>query len=344
VKIYRVIAFAWFMAVSVSGCGGSAPPEVPLPLPLAPAAASSGWSIVSKSTTWGTRDAGATVVHDGRIWMLGGWTLDNGSPRVLTDVWSSRNGIDWERGTTPDEHGMYPMAASINGQLFYLGGLKNSRQPDEHISNSIWSSSDGAQWSLRVPEAPWEARIGATGLQFNGEFWMLGGKTANNADVAQRRSDVWRSADGLAWTRVTAAASWSPRAFHCSVAHRGRLWVLGGGDWDAQISLADVWSSADGASWQRHPDPPWQGRIWHTCLSYAGRQWLVGGRLLNPSTTVEEIWSTVDGSLWAQEFPTIRPGARHAAFSAVFADRIWLIAGGADFGYLPPDVWQYVAP
>lgn len=235
--------------------------------------------------------------------MLGGLTFKNGSARVLTAAWSSHDGIDSKRSSLLDDHGMYVTAASINYPHFYFGRLGRSRQPDEHIehiSNLIWNSSDGAAWSVRLAAAAWDARIGAKGLQVNAVFWILSGKTANDADAARHRSDVWRSLDGLARTRVAPAAVWSLRTFHCAVGHHGRLMVLGGGDWDARRGSAVVWSSANGVDWQRHPDSPWHGRIWHSCMSYAGRLWLIGRRLLNSVTTVEEIWSTVDGTAWTQ--------------------------------------------
>lgn len=340
-QFYRLLASCLAMACALASCGGvtdtspTEPPAPPLPAP--------GWSRVTESTPWGTRDAGATVVHRGEIWLLGGWSYANGVASVLTDAWVSSDGVNWRVLSPPWTYGMYPMAASHQGQVLYMGGLRNSRQPDEAISSEIWSSSDGQDWTRRVASAEWEPRIGATLVPHQGDLWILGGKVRNSGDPTTFRNDVWRSTDGIHWTEVLRQAPWPARAFHCSVSHGGRLWVIGGGDWDAGIGRSDVWSSTDGVQWTRHLDAPWEGRIWHSCQAYAGRVWLFGGRLFNPIRTVDEIWSTADGDLWLADAPLARPGPRHAAYSVVHASRIWLLGGSAD-GYLQPDVWQFYAP
>lgn len=337
---FRLLALC-LVAVSLVSCGGStdslpsepAPPPIPAP----------GWSKVTDSAPWGTRDAGATVVHRGEIWMLGGWTYANGVSSVLTDAWASADGANWRVVSPPWTHGMYPMATSHRGEILYMGGLRNSRQADEAISSAIWSSGDGQDWTLRVAAAEWEPRIGGALVAHEGELWILGGKVSNSGDPAVFRNDVWRSADGIQWTAVQRQAPWPARAFHCSVSHGGLLWVIGGGDWDSRIGLSDVWSSPNGIQWTQHPDAPWEGRIWHACQAYAGRLWLFGGRLFNPIRTVDEIWSTTDGDRWLADTSINRPGPRHAAYSALHASRIWLLGGSAD-GYLQPDVWQFYVP
>lgn len=321
------------VAACLVACGGGNT------IPAEPAGT---WSKVQEPAPWGTRDAGATAMHNGALWMLGGWTYENGQARVLVDTWMSADGRDWQQVATPWSFGMYPMAASFKQQLFYMGGLKNSRLPDEAIGNEIWSSVDGISWALRTSRSAWEPRIGATLVEHAGALWILGGKVANTGDPAAFRRDVWRSTDGVAWFLVTNEAPWAARAFHCAVSFQGRIWVIGGGDWDSRVARADVWSSADGLNWQLHSTPPWQGRIWHGCLADGERIWLIGGRLFDPIRTVDEIWTTLDGDSWTASAAPVRPGARHAAYLALRSDGLWVMGGSAD-GYLPSDVWHFSA-
>lgn len=326
-----------FLALSACGGGGDSSPEHRLPLPAA------GWTQVIGAAPWGTRDAGATVVHRGEIWMLGGWSYINDTSYVYNDAWASTDGANWRHVQPPWTFGMYPMAASFRGQMLYMGGLKNSRQADESLTNEIWTSSDGQDWTLRVPAAQWEPRIGGTLVEHQNRLWILDGKVRNSGDPSVFRNDVWRSDDGLQWTRVLDEAPWPARAFHCALSHEGRIWLIGGGDWDSLIARSDVWSSADGVTWTRHADAPWEGRIWHACFSYADRLFVFGGRLFDPIRTVDEIWSTNDGHQWTRSTDTMRPGPRHAAYVAKFENRVWVM-GGSAAGFLQPDVWQFYLP
>jgi hypothetical protein len=328
---------AWLLlALTLGSCGGGSSSESSFP------PAPQGWSQVTDTVPWGTRDAGSVAAHNGALWVLGGWNYANGATQVYTDAWSTLDGSHWTRTTPPWTFGMYTLATSFQGRLLLMAGLKNSRLPNEELSNEIWGTEDGESWSLLRAHADWEPRIGSALVQHQGALWLLGGKVRNSGDPSVFRSDVWRSTDGTAWASVTTSAAWQPRAFHCALSHNGRLWVLGGGDWDSRIGHADVWSSADGANWQQHPTPPWEGRIWHGCVSYAGLMWVMGGRLFDPIRTMDEIWTSPDGDHWTQLSPNVRPDSRHAAYVTVHADRIWVMGGSAD-GYLQDDVWQYSA-
>ena len=63
----------------------------------------------------------------------------------------------------------------------------------------------------------------------------------NNSSVL---NDVWSSSDGVTWTQVTSAASWSGRYRFGALAYSNQMWVLGG---CTAISTAtytnDVWFS-----------------------------------------------------------------------------------------------------
>jgi Kelch motif len=300
-----------------------------------------GWKKVAENMSWGSRDAGATVVHNCRIWLLGGWTYTNAGAKVLNDSWATPDGVLWEQFHPPMTHGMYPMAASFRGRILYMGGMRDSRLPTEHISNEIWTSLDGENWTMETGSAQWEPRIGSAIVEFNNALWILGGKTKNSGDSSVFRNDVWRSTDGIRWEKALEHAPWAARAFHCVVVHQGRIYLIGGGDWDSLIGMNDVWSSADAINWRQHPNAPWEPRIWHTCTNYNNRLLVIGGRTFDPINTVGDIWSTLDGDNWAISNAPITPSPRHAAYSAVYKNRLWLMGGSYVEGYLPSDVYQF---
>lgn len=331
---YLLIAAVMLLA----GCGGG-DTRVPEPPPSFP----TGWTQTAASAPYGERDAGATAVFNNEIWILNGWRYANGVTTILTDAWHSKDGLTWRQSDpVPWTFGMYGMAGTLNNTMFYMGGLKNSRLPTEEISNEIWGTENGRLWTFRG-HAQWAPRIGSTMLLHNGNLWILGGKTKNTGDPVFYRNDVWVSSNGVQWDQVTGSAPWSARAYHCAVSHQGRIWIIGGGDWDAKFGLSDVWSSSDGKTWENHGRAPWEGRIWHACQSYAGKIRVIGGRLFDPIRTVDEIWSTVDGSTWIKSTDVPAPGPRHAPYSAVFDHRLWIM-GGSAHGYLHSDAWFYFAP
>jgi hypothetical protein len=312
------------------------------------------WYQVSKSSPWGGLDAGAVAVHNGRIHLLGGWTFNKyirfGSAvkgrliyretieQDLNDVWSSVDGMNWEHFSPAWSHGMYGMAASFNGSLLYMGGMRDTRRVTESISSSIWSSKDGVNWQRKVEQAQWGPRIGSTLIEHEGQLWIFGGKRSNDDRSESRLNDVWTSSDGIDWKLANSSAAWSPRAFHCSASFAGKMWLIGGGDWDAREARADIWNSSDGVQWTRLPDPPWKGRIWHNCLSFDDKLWVLGGRQIDPIKTVAEAWVTEDGKYWEKVILPKELGPRHAAFVTVFNKSLWWLGGSAD-NYLQTDSW-----
>ena len=91
-------------------------------------------------------------------------------------------------------------------------------------------------------------------------------------------NDVWRSADGRAWTRVTGAAPWSPRDFPTVIPYRDRLWLIDGREERSGRHVPELWWSSDGADWHRHAASlPWPGRHSASALPVGDTVWLFGG-------------------------------------------------------------------
>ncbi len=75
---------------------------------------------------------------------------------------------------------------------------------------------------------------------------------------------------GVEKPRGRLAAWWAPRGMvGGSVAHRNRLWILGGGTYETpntpdRTFHNDVWSSSDGVHWACHNrNAPWTPRQYH---------------------------------------------------------------------------------
>ena len=303
------------------------------------------WELVAAHAAWAPRDSCGEVVHDGRMWLLGGWfTSHDVNPR---DVWSSANGTDWQLATPAAGwlHGDLPASLVFDGKMWMMGGWHRGRLEGASGSNQVWHSTDGATWQCATDDAPWCPRVGPAGVVFNDRMWILGGAQRYfDAEPGHLLNDVWSSADGVHWTCATENAPWAPRAFHAAVAFNDRIWVLAGGNYLNQYwGYNDVWSSADGVHWTRVTEgAPWEPRLWFSSVVYRDRMWVLGGWANDPSHNMDDVWHTADGEHWSRLQTETIWSARHEHSGYVFQDALWLVAGMA--WPLVNDVWRLRLP
>jgi len=146
------------------------------------------WSKVTPAAEWTERDGHASVVFNGKIWVLGGQSSVGG---LRNDVWFSSDGASWSRATA--SAGWEPRtrhaAVVFDNKMWVLGGSRK---------NDVWYSSDGTNWTLATAEAEWSARDYHAATVFDGSIWVLGGYDPN------LRNDVWYSS-GITGIKDTAA-------------------------------------------------------------------------------------------------------------------------------------------
>ncbi|KAI9984756.1 hypothetical protein PInf_006183 [Phytophthora infestans] len=124
--------------------------------------------------------------------------------------------------------------------------------------NDIWTSTDGQHWKMLTPHAEFTPRGEHSMVVFNSLLYIFGGrtgasKTEEGTGQAQTEllNDIWVSATGSTWTRVTEAAPWTPRAKHVTLMLPGATDQTSGDDPDDQLilmfgedaerTLEDVW-------------------------------------------------------------------------------------------------------
>jgi hypothetical protein len=303
------------------------------------------WVRVVEHATWKPRDSCGEVVHDGRMWLLGGWFDSNSlGPR---DVWASRDGADWQEVTHEAgwKHGDIPTSLTFDGRMWMMGGWYAGRLAEGSGGNSVWASKDGARWDCVTEKAGWSPRLGAAGVVHNGRMWLLGGNEqyffGNDSHL---RSDVWSSADGATWTQATAHAPWAPRAFHNALSFQGKLWVFGGGNYLPEYKgYNDVWCSEDGVQWTQVTEhAPWHERVWFSAVVYRGCMWVLGGWSKEPNRNYNDVWYTADGVTWRELKTDTIWSERHEHSAYVFEDKLWIVAGNA--WPLVDDVWVLALP
>ncbi len=203
------------------------------------------WTLMTDAAPFGNLFGHTAAVFRNRIWIIGGKT---GSKTFNRAVWSSSNGVRWNRETAmPFSPRLYHGCVVHEEKLVVIGGLSDSE--NEPILNDVWSSGDGLSWQRSAEHAPFAERYGHGCAVFNGRIVVAGG--FNDAVETQASfNDVWQSENGSEWTRVTDAAPFSKDHYHSLVSFENRLWALGGySETGGSAPFSDILYTIDGVSW-----------------------------------------------------------------------------------------------
>lgn len=203
------------------------------------------WTQATANAPWGQRNMHVTMVHDGKIWIMGGQTLPQYVPEVqeafYNDVWNSSDGANWTRVT---EHaawaprGMIQGSVVFQGRMWLLGGgtYDTPAHPTRLFYNEVWSSSDGIEWR-KDADAPWAPRQYHSVAVFDNKMWVLAGANFDTAEM--NRNDVWYSPDGVQWTELP-NTPWPTRHAGSVFVHDGHLWMVAGSH-PGSTPIHDVW-------------------------------------------------------------------------------------------------------
>lgn len=282
----------------------------------------------------------ATVSHNGKLYVIGGW--NDATHSRLNDVWESADGKVWKRlvENAPFDARSDHAAISHNGKLYVVGGVRETVNPlDSPWVDDVWSSYDGKNWTQVTTSAGFGGRTDHTLLSYNGYLWVMAGMASGSL-----KNDVWSSSDGKIWSQVTPEAQFSKRAFHAGVVHDNKMWILGGYD-GGTSNKNDVWSSRDGKTWSLvNTNAAFGERTYHEVLSYDNKLWVIAG--FRGSQYTNDIWTSSDGISWDSSTTgaDIPPRVYHSG--AVLNNRMYITGGDAllSNGTLmldSNDVWMY---
>lgn len=198
------------------------------------------WQLVHDAVPWGPRALHYTVVHDDRIWVIGGQTMPafaKAKEQFYRDLWTTPDGREWKK-LEPQEpcwsaRGMIGGAAVFKKRIWILGGgtYDTPRTPSRKYHNDVWSSADGVFWKRHTAAAPWKPRQYHEVAVWDDRLWVLEGYYREGGN----RKDVWYSADGASW-RELPDTPWKPRHAASVFVHDDALWMVAGNNMES-----DVW-------------------------------------------------------------------------------------------------------
>ncbi len=150
------------------------------------------------------------------------------------------------------------------------------------------------------------------------------------------RREVWRTIDGIDWTRVNDEAPWElnqPFGFTSLGDHL--LVVDGNRTVTGPAGVPEAFLSTDGVAWSRWEIPgAFDARDSFPLVAFNGRAWLLGGNGVQdgPSPPIgvpperNDVWSTANGIDWRRE-PDAPWAPRFLHMAVVHAGRLHVLGG-----------------
>ncbi len=131
------------------------------------------WQLVTAHAGWSPRAYHQAVVHDGKMWVLGG---GNYVPKyhAVNDVWSSTDGVQWTRETEHAPWGarLWFSSVAYRDRLWVLGGWQNN--PSKNWGD-VWYTKDGKNWKELKSGVCWKERHEHSTYVFQDKIWVAGG-------------------------------------------------------------------------------------------------------------------------------------------------------------------------
>lgn len=308
----------------------------------------------SASASWNCRD-GASLIHlpsgayAGRLVIIGGWYTGAGPDATPVAAWNSQittnevivsddTGATWTTSLAHDDSPPTSGAGArfsrghtvptvvhnvggtdyifrVGGDLYVRGGGHVWRAPVSLGGVDGWErvTTTGPTQQL-MGEGDNEATVLHSVCSFNGYLYCVAGQIELNID-ATAHARVFRSADGITWTRL-ADAPFVGRGDHAMCVHNGSLVVIAGEQYNAHARRNDVWRMSTAEAWTEvlaNGHGQFYARAYPWAASAGGRLWMGGGA--NGSASVSEkgdapygdsenlrsiFYSEDDGASWAR--------------------------------------------
>ncbi len=131
------------------------------------------WTQATAHAPWSPRSYLQAAVHDGKIWVIGG---GNYVPTYAAnnDVWSSGDGVHWERVTehAPFSPRLWHSVAIYRNHLWVIGGWSGNPSTNH---GDAWYSRDGKDWKLLKSNTRWKERHEHSVFVFQDKLWLAAG-------------------------------------------------------------------------------------------------------------------------------------------------------------------------
>lgn len=198
------------------------------------------------------------------------------------------------------------LAFAAQGAAGVGQGITNYQNNLYGISGDVFNAFTSASTFTAIKAtatASFSQRVGPMVAGFNGFLYVMGGMNSSGTAL----NDVWRSADGVNWVQITAAAPWAARSKGQAIVFNNALYIMGGAVSATGTHFSDVWSTTDGITWTQQNASAWPARRRFGVCTTATAMYIAGGagpnatsNLVYPNTKYSDVWYTTDGVHWTQ--------------------------------------------
>ncbi|MBB3166944.1 Ig-like domain-containing protein [Simiduia aestuariiviva] len=204
-----------------------------------------GWVSVDHKPEFSARTYAQTLVHDNRIWLMGG--NNTGSGDDPNDIWTSSDGVTWTLvGSNELLSRNNYTTASFNGKLWVTGG-QSFDDGTHYYHKDIHSSVDGITWVKEADNVPYGHRTHSELFAQNDRLWIIGGWSNEGFKHYQ---DVWSSADGKTWQRELWSTNLGPTLLPSIAVLNGTAYLSRGNGYNDARPYG-FWRSLNGYDWDR---------------------------------------------------------------------------------------------
>lgn len=334
------------------------------------------WEQTTKKAEWGNRLDPEVAELNNSLYLVGGYNPGKtfGDP-YYEDVWKSEDGTNWSLMTEDGPflgrrgHGL----VALNNSLYLIGGFSvNEESGERQYNNDVWQSADGITWkeikaNTKVPSgssSDWVARMHHQCVVANNAIYIIGGYSMQDEGESRYAikylNDVWRSTDGINWTKLN-NTDFGMRGEHAAVVDDlGNLYIQGGTAGaifespdsinEPIVDYYDLWQSADGETWTNSRNDEavneaYLRRAGHGLVYYRNRIWTLPGKTTSKTHYHFTEWNhfpiyTVNNSgQWETDSEGEAIDARHNYASIVFNDKIWVFGGNTNRKGQNNDIW-----
>jgi hypothetical protein len=231
------------------------------------------WIPATYNVPWQPRSYSAGVVFKDKMWLMGGKAAGGSS---LSDVWSSTDGAAWNKETGAAQwsarHSFGCFVLPGVDKMFIVGGIDSAG----NCLNDVWSSSDGKQWTQETGQAFQTGRAAFGTAVYNNMVWTVAGLINGDEQKGTPTNEVWYSANGAQWTKITKTLSWRERYYPAIAGLTTGLYLCGGID-ENRKGINDLNKMNKDQNWSVLPGAPWSDVKVTSGLEYQDSLWCIGG-------------------------------------------------------------------
>jgi hypothetical protein len=257
---------------------------------------------------------------------------------LMNTVYQSFDGLNWIPVTYSAPWTPLSNSAGVvfKDKMWVMGGLGSGG-----CINAVWSSPDGVSWTQETAAAQWPVRrsLGCFVLPGQDKIFIVGGFD-NGGNCL---NDVWSSADGKTWAKVTEQAFSLGRGAFGIATFNNAVWALAGlvnGDEKNGTATNDVWSTTNGSQWNLQTRKPnWAERYYPACAGLTTGLYLCGG-IGQDGKGIPDLNKMAADAVWSgQQAPPWQDIKNTSGVE--YQDSLWCVGGSLQTGKANTNVWAY---